>query len=124
MVEKIDLQELLDYIEKRIELNEMSTIHIYDYNKIDKVLDVNIEPYKEKRIEYFEIDKAEENPYDVVFEALKDIYPGETEIHVSRGYIYGYSVHVHICKLVHVILEFYYEEGNKWMIKTYEEYKK
>ena len=123
MVKKIELQELLDYIEKRIEVNKMTVIHVYDYGKRPRIFDIRIEPYENSQIEYFEMDMDEENPYDKLFDALKEIYPSQTKLVTGCGLVYGYSVQLIICKNVQIIVDFYYKEGQNWMKKVYEENK-
>lgn len=121
MIKKIELQELLDYIKKRTEVNEMTVIHIYDYGKYGKSYTISIEPYEHSQIEYFQMDKTDENPYDYVFEALKEIDPSQTKLITGENIIYSYFVNLKIGKSVCVILNFFYEEGQQWMRKVYEE---
>ena len=121
MIKTIELQELVDYIKKRIEVDEMTVIHIYSYGKYGKVFTISIEPYEHSQIEYFQIDKDNENPYDQVFEAIKEIDPSRTKLITGENIVYSYFVNLKIGKSVCVILNFFYEEGQQWMRKVYEE---
>ena len=123
MVKTIRLQDLIYYIEGTLENNERSTIHIYDYNKPEGVFDVTIEPFEKERIEYLQIEKTKDNTYDKIFDSIRNIKKEETQIHASNNILYGLSIHIMIKSNVHVVIEFYYEEGIKWMKKTYEKYK-
>lgn len=123
MDEKITLEELLDIVEKRIEQDELLILHAYDFNKCRNVFDLTIEPYDRHKTVYHELRIDDDNPYDVLFEALRDVYPNNARVLTSRGCLYGNcSVQIMIGKNVWIIFDYCTPEGEEWLEAIHNKY--
>ena len=118
MAKKLEEKQLFNLIKRREYGKNYTIIHIYDYGRKENVLDIDIEPYRRNKIEYFEMAK-DEDVYQRLYEKIKTVSPGHIREIPTGGRILEPTLQFFI-KKVWIIIEYYTEDGREFLQNIYD----
>ena len=121
MTKKIARGELSNLIREQLEKKDRVTIiHIYDYGKREKVFDIDVQPYKDNKTEYFCMD-IEDGGYTKLYDEIKSISSENQTEQLSRNLIYGdITLSIHIEKNIWIMINACSRDGCVWLQQLYE----